>query len=118
MARLKRFLGNEERKVLNSFFLSNFNYCPLVWILINAKSAHKIGAIQKRALSFMLNDYESSYENLLKTSENPSLNLRRTKSLCIEIYKNINNLNPEFMKKLLKVLKTNRAQKEQYNLNL
>ena len=33
LLRLKRFLGNEERKFLiNSFVLSNFNYCPLVWI--------------------------------------------------------------------------------------
>ena len=31
LVRLKRFLGNEDRKVLiNSFVLSNFNYCPLV----------------------------------------------------------------------------------------
>ena len=63
----------------------------------------------------MLNDYESSYEDLLKKSGNPSL---RTRSLCIEIYKTIDNLNPEFMKKLFKVRKTNRAQKEQYKLNL
>ena len=33
LLRLKHFLGNEERKFLiNSFVLSNFNYCPLVWI--------------------------------------------------------------------------------------
>ena len=33
LVRLKRFLGNEERKFLiNSFVLSNFNYCPLVWV--------------------------------------------------------------------------------------
>ena len=38
LVRLKRFLGNEERKVLmNSFVFSNFNYCPLVWILPNTK---------------------------------------------------------------------------------
>ena len=31
LVRLKRFLGNEERKVsINTFVLSNFNYCPLV----------------------------------------------------------------------------------------
>ena len=119
LARLKRFLGNEERKVfINSFVLSNFNYCPLIWILTNAKSVRKIEAIQKRALRFMLNDCESSYEDLLKKSGNPSLNLRRTKSLCIKIYKTINNLNPEFMKNLFKVRKTNRAQKEQCKLNL
>ena len=51
-------------------------------------------------------------------SGNPSMNLRRTRSLCIEIYKTINNSNPEFMKNLFKVRKTNRAQEEQYKLNL
>ena len=40
----------------------------------------------------MLNDYEISYKDLLKKSGNPSMNLRRTRSLCIEIYKTINNI--------------------------
>ena len=52
----------------------------------------------------MLNDYESSYEYLLrKPPGNPSMNLRRTRSLCIEIYKTINNFNLELMKNLFKV---------------
>ena len=66
----------------------------------------------------MLNDYESSYKDLLKKSGNPSMNLRRTRSLCIEIYKTINNLNAKFMKKLFKVGKKNRAQREHYKLDL
>ena len=45
-------------------------------MLANAKSAHRIEAIQKRALRFMLNDHESSYEDLLKKSGNPSISLR------------------------------------------
>ena len=44
-------------------------------MLTNAKSVHKIEAIQKRALRFMLNDYESSYKDLLKKSGN----LRKSK---------------------------------------
>lgn len=36
----------------------------------------------------------------------------------MEIYETINNLNPEFMKILLKVCKTNRAQRKQYRVNL
>ena len=46
------------------------------------------------------------------------MNLRRTRSLCIEMYNTINNLNPEFMKNLFKVCKTNTPQREQYKLNL
>ena len=53
----------------------------------------------------MLNDYESSYKNLLKKSGNPSMNLRRTRSLCIGIYKTINNLNKGFMKNCSKFKK-------------
>ena len=84
----------KEEVLTNSYVLSNFNYCSLVWILTNAKSVHNFKAIQKRALRFMLNDYESSSKDLLKKSRNPSMNLRRTRSLCIEIYKTMNNLNP------------------------
>ena len=43
-------------------------------------------------------------KELLKKSGNPSMNLRRTILLCIEIYKTINNLNPEFMKNLFNAL--------------
>ena len=66
----------------------------------------------------MLNDYENSHGDLLKKSGNLSMNLSKTRSLCIEIYRAINNLNPEFTKSFFKVCKTNRAQREQYTLNL
>ena len=50
---LKYFLGFEERKVLiNSFILSNFNYCPLVWSLSTAKPLNTVETLQKRALRF------------------------------------------------------------------
>ena len=103
LVRLKRFLGNEERKKVLK--VSNLNYYLLVWMLTDANSVCKIETIQKRALRFMSNDYESSYEYLLKKSGNPRMNLRRTRSLYIEIYETINNLNPEFMKNLFKVPK-------------
>lgn len=63
-------------------------------MLANAKSVHEIEAIQKRALCFMLNDYESSHEDLLKRSRKLNMNLERARTLCIGINKTINNLNP------------------------
>ena len=44
-------------------------------MLANVKSVYKIKAIQKWAFCFMLKDYESSHENLLKRSGKPSMNL-------------------------------------------
>ena len=66
-------------------------------MLTNANSVRSYSE-KGRAWRFMLNDYESSYENLLKKLGNPSMNLRTTRSLCIEIDKTINNLNKGFMK--------------------
>ena len=62
LIRLKHLLGFEERKVLvNTFVMSNFNYCSLVWNFSTAQSLNKIENLQKRALHFLLNDYDSTY---------------------------------------------------------
>ena len=58
----------------------------------------------------MLNNHQSSYEDLLKRSGKPSMDLRRTRTLRIQIYKAIDNLNLEFMKKFFKVYKTKRRE--------
>ena len=35
LIRLKKFMNFEEKKILiNSYFMANFNYCPLVWMLL------------------------------------------------------------------------------------
>ena len=67
LIRLKRILGFEEKKTLiNSYFYSNFNYCPLVWMFSSAKSLNKVESVEKRALRFLYDNYDSSYECLLK----------------------------------------------------
>ena len=66
LIRLRMFLNFEEKKTLiNSYFYSNFNYCPLVWMFSSAKSLNKVESLQKRALRFLYEDYVSSYEKLL-----------------------------------------------------
>ena len=67
LIRLTHLLGFEERKVLVSIFvMSNFSYCSLVWNFCSAQSLNKIENLQKRALRFLLNDYDSTYEDLLE----------------------------------------------------
>ena len=102
LTRLKHLLGFEERKVLvNTFVMSNFNYCSLVWNFSSAQSLKKIENLKKRALCFLLNDYDSTYEDLLEKSGYPNMNLRRQRTLCIEIYKNLHKLNPGYMNDIL-----------------
>ena len=66
LIRLYNFLCFEGKRVLmNNYFMSNFNYCPLFWMFSNAKSHKKIENLQKRALTFLYNNYQLSYEELL-----------------------------------------------------
>ena len=67
---IRRFFSFEAKKVLvDSYFYSNFNYCPLVWIFSSAKSLNKIETLQKRALRYLYNDYESPYDTILAKSK-------------------------------------------------
>ena len=85
--RLRMFLNFEEKKTLiNSYFYSSFNYCPLVWMFSSAKSLNKVESLQKRALRFLYEDYVSSYEELLQKAGKETMKVNRLRSLCIEIY--------------------------------
>ena len=74
------------------------NYCPLVWVFSSAASLKKIENLQKRALRFLYKSYNTSYEDLLLKSGFSPMNVKRLRTLCIEIFKTLNNLNPSFMK--------------------
>ena len=119
LIKLNCFLGIDEKKVLvNSFVLSNFNYCPLVWFISSTKSWKKIENLQKRALRFLLNDYESSYEKLLEKSDKSTINLQSHRSLCLEVFKTIYELSPSFMNDLFQLRESNRPVREECRLNL
>ena len=67
----------------------------------HAKSLKKVEALQKRALCFLYNDYNSLLEEILKKSGKVCMEVNRLRYLYIEIHKSINNINPSFMKQIL-----------------
>ena len=51
--RLKFYLAREEAmKLCNTVIISNFNYCPLVWMFCGKDANHKINRTHKRALRY------------------------------------------------------------------
>ena len=101
---LGSYISLESRKILaNSFILSNFNYCPLVWYFLTAKQVKKIEKIQERVLRFVHNDYEIDYPSLLKNNKSETMEVKRMRYLTIEIYKTLHCLNPQYMKKLFQL---------------
>ena len=98
--------------------MSNFNYCSLVWNFFSAQSLNKIKNLQKRDLHFLLNDYDSTYEDLQEKAGYPNMNLRRQRTLRIGIYKTLNILNPGYTNDIFKLRNTVRLTREKYKLNL
>ena len=81
LIRLKHFLSFHAKEVLiNSYIMSNFNYCPLVWMFSSSQSVNKIENSQKRALRFLYDDFEGSYEDLLSKGGRSKMNVRRLKN--------------------------------------
>ena len=77
-------------------------------MFLSPSSLKKIENLQIRALSLLYYNYEISYEELLLKSDRAPMNVNRLRLLCIEIYKTINNLNPEFMRDLFRLRETGR----------
>ena len=61
---------------------------------------NKLGRIQYRALRFLHNDYDDDYNTLLKKSDKFSMEVRRLRTMALEIFKSLNDLNPSFMQEL------------------
>ena len=79
----------------------------------------KIENMQKRALRFLINDYVSSYEQLLQKSRKTFINLRNHRALCTDVFKTMIDLNPSYMKDIFERSVSNkRLVRENYKMNL
>ena len=87
---------------MNSFIFSKFNYCPLIWHFTSAISTNNVEKIQEGALKYLFDDNESSYDVLLEKSNRVEMTVYGLRTLCLEIYKTLNDLNPAYMKEIYK----------------
>ena len=103
LKRLGYLMEHKTRKTMvQSFILGHFNYCPLVWYFTSAKQINKIEKIQERALRYISDDYDSNYQRLLENNKFVSVEIKRKQTLCMEIFKTFNDLNPPYMKEFFR----------------
>ena len=101
LARISPFLNEHKRKILmKSFIVSQFNYCPLIWMYCKRKSNNLINRIHERALRIAYNDYISDFNSLLRKDNTVTIHQRNIQVLTTEIYKTLNDLNPTLMKEV------------------
>ncbi len=74
-------LDKESRlAIYRSYILSNINYCPLVWHFCGIQNSRNMEKIQERALRFVYEDFESTYDILLKKGNHDMLYIGRLQS--------------------------------------
>ena len=65
--RLRSKLSHSQKMILyNSFIMSIFNYCPIIWMFCGKTANAKINNIQRKALQSLYDDFHSNYDELLQ----------------------------------------------------
>ena len=98
LMRLSRLLSRDvKRHIYNAFIYSNFTYCPSVWLMCSKENMKQLEKINCRALRFLYNDFDATYEELLAKGNHRAISVVLLHSIAIEVFKAVNGLSPEYM---------------------
>ena len=85
LSRITRYMNLTKRKLLmNSFFTSQFNYCPLVWMCHHRTINNKINRLHERCLRIVYNDNKSSFPELLDKDKGVTIHVKNVRALAVE----------------------------------
>ena len=82
---------------MNASILSQFSYCPLIWMFHDRNVNNKLNNIHERALRIAFKDTSSKFEDLLMKTASVTISQRNPQLLSTEIYKTTCDLSPKFM---------------------
>ena len=106
LARLTPFMNlSKVRLLMNSFFKTQFNYCPLIWMCHSCENNRKINRFHERCLKTIYNDKQSSFTELLEKDGSVSIHERNLQVLATEIHKISNGLSTPLMKDIFPIKK-------------
>ena len=62
-AKVAKYIDFQKAELLyQSFVVSTFKYCPLIWMFCGKVANDNIDRVRKRALGLLLDDHESTFE--------------------------------------------------------
>ena len=86
LARIAPYMAIRKRRTLmNAFFKSQFNYCPLIWMCCNRPLNNKIDRLHERSLRIIYSDKTSYFSELLEKDGSVSIHYQNIGQLTIEI---------------------------------
>ena len=97
LSRITPYMNLTKRKLLmNSFFTSQFNYCPLVWMCHNHTINNKINRLHDDNN----NDNKSSFQELLDKDKGVTIHVKNVRALAVEMFKVSNNYSTSLMSQI------------------
>ena len=78
---------SKKKKLVSSFFNSQFNYCPLIWMFHSRIINNKINRLHERCLRLLYGDKSSSFEKLLEQDKSVTIHTRNLQILATKIFK-------------------------------
>ena len=97
----------KQRTLLKTFFISQFNYCPLIWMCHSHAKNEKINRLHERCLRIIYNDKVSTFEQLLEKDNSVSMHTRNLSFLAVEMFKVVKGLAPTIINDLFPLKETN-----------
>ena len=78
--------------LVNSFILSAFRYCPLIWMFCSKLAHNLLNETHCRALRAKLNSFNLNSDELLKNAKCESIHTQNLQFMLVEVYKSVNNI--------------------------
>ena len=101
LARIAHYMDFEKRRsLMKAFVISQFNYCPLIWMFHNRALNNRINKIHERKLRLVYQNKNLSFSELLELDSAVTIHEQNLQVLVTEIFKVKNNLSPEIMKQV------------------
>ena len=72
---------------MKAFILSQFSYCPLVWMLSERGLNNKINHLHKKALKIAHKDELSDFETILEKDNAVTIHVKNLQLLMTETFK-------------------------------
>ena len=90
----------KRRLLMNSFFSSQFSYCPLIWMCHSRTVNSKINKLHEICLRIIYNDKKSSFKELLETDKSVPMHIKNLQVLATKIFKLYRNITPPIVRQL------------------
>ena len=102
LARCAEYMSSEKRRSLfKAFVVSQFNYCPLVWMFHTKELNGRINSLHEKAFRLIYQNRNLSFDELLKLDKSVSIHYRKLQYLLTEICKVKMGLSPPIMNDIL-----------------